>query len=145
MSQRYDNKFIAIVRSTDQSDWSQYPTSGNITEYGTKETAQNAITVNYADGNQDIYQEMVIIDDRSFDETYTPVSGDPTYNDRYIAMVRSSSSSSWELYTGSGSTIEIVSDKTTFLTTIRGAYGDGNFRIFDSVVQSHSHSFVTVP
>lgn len=150
MSQRYFETFIGVIRQSATESFTSYPyENSTIQEETVKETMQNSIIINYSDGNHEIYQEMVLIPDAVnyviFDETYTPVPLDPTYSTKFIALIKETSTSNWSVYTGTGQTIIFSVDKTTFLATLRQAYGDGTYRIFQKVVESAAHGFVVVP
>ena len=150
MAQKYENKYIGLVRSTSSAAWEGYTAGGSgIVESTSAPTMQSDILIDYSDGNHEIYDECTLIADATlhttYDTSYVPVSGDLTYTNFFIALVKATASSAWETYTGSGSVIVKATDKVTFLSNLRAEYGDGMYRIFQQAVETHTHGYVTVP
>lgn len=146
MSQVYLTPKIAIIRDSSAADWLGYTGSGAIIiEETVAATLQSVVIVESSDGNEKLFHEMKIDNYQTYDETGTPAPGDLTYLLNFIAIVKEDGATTWTAYKGSSTTIDFSSDKLTFLNTIRQAYGDGKFRIFQEIVQSHTHGFVLVP
>ena len=149
MAQVYYDKYISSVRSTQSGSWVAFPISGStVGEYPSSSSIQSAVIVDSSGTNEIIFRELVITPPgyTTYDESgAAPSTGDLTYANSFIGLVRATASANFSIYTGSTNLIEFKNDKDTFLTELRAIYGDGNFRVFAEVVQSHSSSYILEP
>lgn len=147
MAQRYDNNFVSLIRTTSTASLDIKKNSNNDIEVTSDQnTLQTNLVVEYGDNNQKIFRELTILTNNSFDETYTPVTGDLTYQaNSYIGLIQPVNATKFETYNAGGTTVAIQTDKNTLLDALKNNYGDGKFRVFQEVVQSHTHGFVLEP
>lgn len=151
MSQIYLITYIGIVKQTSGDKWEGHPIDkSNIDEFGSKLDAQNAVKLEHSDLNQAVYQEMKLIADNTlhtiYDETgAAPISGDQLYDQKFIALWKEKTGDPEQLYTGDGELLAISTDKLQFLSNLRGKFGDGLFRIFQILRQTHVHGFDLKP
>ena len=151
MAQAYEDKFIGIIRATTSANFEAFTASGTeIVEQTNATTLLNQLIVEQSDGNHQIYNETTLTTDANnthiFDETApSPPSGDFTYLNTFVALVKDKGATVFTVFTGSSTTVEFSNDKSTFLATLRQDFGDGKFRIFQQLVQAHTHTFTLVP
>lgn len=146
MSQKYENNFLALKRLSSEYNFEIYTGKGTtIVPTGNAPALLAEIIADYADQNREVCQRLTIIDDRSYDETYTPVPGDYTYDSvLYFGIVQEKGSTLWSGYNGTGSTLVLSADKNTLLSNLRQNYGDGKFQVYQKMVITDSHDFVLV-
>ena len=147
MSQAYLTNFLAISRQSSSVNFNVYTGNGTqIVPTNDAAALLAEVIADYSDQNREVAQRLIIIDDRSYDETYTPVQNDYTYDSAiYFGIVKEKNATLWTPYKETGTDLVLYSDKYTLLSNLRQNYGDGKFQVYQKMVITDNHSFVLVP
>jgi len=144
--QRYSTQYLGLVRDSSVVQWDVNKGGGSeILPVSDPTALHSELISKYADQNRYITQEAVILTYLTYDETYTPISGDYIHDDfKWIGIVKPLASQVWEVYKNPTSQLVIETDKANLLTALRTNYGDGSFRIFNVILETNTHTLDVV-